>query len=389
VSEQHAEREQRVTSFELFFDLVFVFGFTQVTTVLSDDPTWSGLAHGFLILGALWWAWAAYAWLTNTVNPDEGAVWGAMLVAMAAMFVAALAVPEAFGRHGVVFGVAFLVVNVMYLTLYALGARGDRDLLAAILRSAPSALAGAALIIAAGFLDGGLRPLLWLAALVIGLFGPLLAGSSGWRVEPAHFVERHGLIVIIAIGESLIAIGLGARGTGLGFGVIVAAVLGLLVAISFWLAYFDFFTTRGLQLLTDRTGVQRVALARDAYTYLHLPMVTGIVLFAFALKTTLAHVSDELDTIPALALCGGPALYLLAYVGVRVRVARTLRGGRLVAAVACAALWPLATVVPALLTLGLIAVVWVALHAYEIIWWREARAQTRALRLPTASSEQT
>jgi low temperature requirement protein LtrA len=389
VSEQHAEREQRVTSFELFFDLVFVFGFTQVTTVLSDDPTWSGLADGLLILGALWWAWAAYAWLTNTVNPDEGAVWGAMLVAMAAMFVAALAVPEAFGRHGVVFGVAFLVVNVMYLTLYALGARGDRDLLAAILRSAPSALAGAALIIAAGFLDGGLRPLLWLAALVIGLFGPLLAGSSGWRVEPAHFVERHGLIVIIAIGESLIAIGLGARGTGLGFGVIVAAVLGLLVAISFWLAYFDFFTTRGLQLLTDRTGVQRVALARDAYTYLHLPMVTGIVLFAFALKTTLAHVGDELDTIPALALCGGPALYLLAYVGVRVRVTRTLRGGRLVAAVACAALWPLATVVPALLTLGLIAVVWVALHAYEIIWWREARAQTRALRLPTASSEQT
>jgi low temperature requirement protein LtrA len=306
VSEQQAEREQRVTSFELFFDLVFVFGFTQVTTVLSDDPTWSGLADGLLILGALWWAWAAYAWLTNTVNPDEGAVWGAMLVAMAAMFVAALAVPEAFGRHGVVFGVAFLVVNVMYLTLYALGARGDRDLLAAILRSAPSALAGAALIIAAGFLDGGLRPLLWLAALLIGLFGPLLAGSSGWRVEPAHFVERHGLIVIIAIGESLIAIGLGARGTGLGFGVIVAAVLGLLVAISFWLAYFDFFTTRGLQLLTDRTGVQRVALARDAYTYLHLPMVTGIVLFAFALKTTLAHVGDELDTIPALALCGGP-----------------------------------------------------------------------------------
>jgi low temperature requirement protein LtrA len=389
VSEQHAEREQRVTSFELFFDLVFVFGFTQVTTVLSDDPTWSGLAHGLLILGALWWAWAAYAWLTNTVNPDEGAVWGAMLVAMAAMFVAALAVPEAFGRHGVVFGVAFLVVNVMYLTLYALGARGDRDLLAAILRSAPSALAGAALIIAAGFLDGGLRPLLWLAALVIGLFGPLLAGSSGWRVEPAHFVERHGLIVIIAIGESLIAIGLGARGTGLGIGVIVAAVLGLLVAISFWLAYFDFFTTRGLQLLTDRTGVQRVALARDAYTYLHLPMVTGIVLFAFALKTTLAHVGDELDTIPALGLCGGPVLYLLAYVGVRLRVARTVGGGRLVAAVACALLWPVATVVPALVALALVAAVWVALHAYEIIWWREARAQTRALRLPTASSEQT
>jgi low temperature requirement protein LtrA len=266
VSEQQAEREQRVTPLELFFDLVFVFGFTQVTTVLSDDPTWSGLGHGLLILAALWWAWAAYAWLTNTVDPEMGAVWGAVLVAMAAMFVAALAVPEAFGRHGVVFGVAFLIVNVMWLALYALAARADRDLLAAILRSAPSALAGATLIIVAGFVDGALRPVLWLAALAVGLFGPLLVGISGWRVQPAHFVERHGLIVIIAIGESLIAIGLGARETELGAGVIVAAVLGLVVAMSFWLAYFDFFQIRGQQLLTDRSGPQRIALARDAYT---------------------------------------------------------------------------------------------------------------------------
>ncbi len=386
-SGQHVEREQRVTPLELFFDLVFVFAFTQVTTVLSDDPTWGGLGHGLLILAALWWAWAAYAWLTNTVDPDEGAVWGAMLVAMAAMFVAALAVPEVFGRHGVVFGVAFLIVNVMWLTLYALAARGDRDLLAAILRSAPSALAGAALIVAAGFVHGWLRPMLWLAAVAVGLFGPLLGGISGWRVQPAHFVERHGLIVIIAIGESLIAIGLGARGTGLGTGVIVAAVLGLVVAMSFWLAYFDFFQIRGQQLLSDRSGAQRTALARDAYTYLHLPMVAGIVLFAFAMKTTLAHVGDELDTIPALGLCGGPALYLFAYVALRVRVSRTFGGGRLVAAVACALLWPVAVVVPALVALSLVAAVWIALHAYEIIWWREARARTRALRVPASVSE--
>jgi low temperature requirement protein LtrA len=313
VSEQHAEREQRVTPLELFFDLVFVFAFTQVTTVLSDDPTWGGLGHGLLILAALWWAWAAYAWLTNTVDPGEGAVWGAMLVAMAAMFVAALAVPDAFGRHGVVFGVAFLIVNVMHLTLYALGARGDRDLSAAILRIAPSALVGASLIIAAGFVHGWLRSVLWLAALAVGFFGPLLGGMSGWRVQPAHFVERHGLIVIIAIGESLIAIGLGARSTELDAGAIVAAVLGLAMTSSFWLAYFDFFPIRAQQLLTDRSGTQRTALARDAYTYLHLPMVAGIVLFAFAMKTTLAHVGDELDVISAVGLCGGPALYLFAY----------------------------------------------------------------------------
>jgi len=386
VSEQHAEREQRVTPLELFFDLVFVFAFTQVTRVLSDDPTWGGLGHGLLILAALWWAWAAYAWLTNTVDPGEGAVWGAMLVAMAAMFVAALAVPDAFGRHGVVFGVAFLIVNVMHLTLYALGARGDRDLLAAILRIAPSALAGAALIIAAGFVHGWLRSVLWLAALAVGFFGPLLGGMSGWRVQPAHFVERHGLIVIIAIGESLIAIGLGARGTELDAGAIVAAVLGLAMTSSFWLAYFDFFPIRAQQLLTDRSGTQRTALARDAYTYLHLPMVAGIVLFAFAMKTTLAHVGDELDVISAVGLCGGPALYLFAYVALRLRVSGTLGRGRLVAAVASALLLPIALVVPALVALTLVTAVWVALHAYEIIWWREARARTRALRLPTSAS---
>jgi len=385
VSEQHAEREQRVTPLELLFDLVFVFGFTQVTTVLSDDPTWSGLGHGLLILTALWWAWAAYAWLTNTIDPEEGAVWGAMLFAMAAMFVAALAVPDAFGRHGVVFGVAFLIVNVMHLTLYALGARDDRDLLAAILRIAPFALSGAALIVAAGFVHGTLRPLLWLAALAVGLFGPLFSDLSGWRLQPAHFVERHGLIVIIAIGESLVAIGLGARDTRLGAGVIVAAVLGLVVVTSFWLAYFDFFQIRGQQILAERSGVERTGLARDVYTYLHLPMVAGIVLFAFALKATLAHVDDDLHTVSALGLCGGPALYLFAYVALRFRVSRTLGGGRLVAAVACALLWPIATVVPALVALTLIAMIWVALHAYEIIWWREARARTRALRVPAAS----
>jgi len=382
VGELQAEHEQRVTPLELFFDLVFVFAFTQVTTVLSDNPTWSGLGHGLLILGVLWWAWAAYAWLTNTVDPDVGAVWGAMLVAMAAMFVAALAVPDAFGSHGVLFGVAFLTVNVMHLTLYALSARGDPDLLAAILRVAPSALLGAALIIVAGFVDGGLKPMLWLAALAVGYLGPLLGGMGGWRVQPAHFVERHGLIVIIAIGESLIAIGLGERVSGISTGVIVAAVLGFAVTTSFWLAYFDFFTIRAQQMLTDRSGVERATLARDVYTYLHLPIVAGIVLFAFGMKTTLADVDGELAAIPALGLCGGPALYLFAYAALRVRVSRTLAGGRLIAAIACASLWPVAVVVPALVALTLVAIVWVGLHAYEFIWWREARAQTRALRIP-------
>ena len=380
MGELHVEREQRVTPLELFFDLVFVFAFTQVTTVLSDNPTWSGLGHGLLILSALWWAWAAYAWLTNTVDPEVGAVWGAMLLAMAAMFAAALTVPDAFGSHGVLFGVAFLIVTVMHLTLYALGARGDPDLLAAVLRVAPSSLGGAALILLAGFVDGGLKPLLWLAALAVSYLIPLVVGIGGWRVQPAHFVERHGLIVIIAIGESLVAIGLGERDSGISTGVMVAAMLGFAVATSFWLAYFDFFTIRAEQILSGRSGVERTALARDVFTYLHLPMVAGIVLFAFAMKKTLADVGGELATIPALGLCGGPALYLFAFVAIRVRVARTIRGGRLIAAIACAMLWPVAVLVPALVALTLVAAVWIGLHAYEVIWWREARAQTRALR---------
>ena len=384
MSEPTAEREHPVTPLELYFDLVFVFGFTQVTTVLSNNPTWSGLGHGLLILATLWWAWAAYAWLTNTVDPGLGLVWAAVLVAMGAMFVAALAVPDAFGSHGVVFGVFFSIVTVMHLTLYALTARGDRDLLTAILRIAPSSLTGAALIIAAGFVDGGAKTVLWLAAIVVGFFGPLFSGVSGWRVQPAHFVERHGLIVIIAIGESLVAIGLGERSVGLSTGVIVAAVLGFVVATSFWLAYFDFFQIRGQQLLADRSGLQRTALARDVYTYLHLPMVAGIVLFAFATKTALTDVHAELGTVPAFALCVGPALYLAAYVALRVRISHSLSGGRLVAAIACAALWPVALAVPALLALALITLVWVALHVYEIVWWREARARTRALRVPAS-----
>ena len=380
MSELRVEREPRVTPLELFFDLVFVFGLTQVTTVLSDSPTWSGLGHGLLILGVLWWVWASYAWLTNTVDPGIGSVSGAMLVAMGAMFVAALTVPDALGRHGVVFGVAFLIVNAMYLALYALAARGDLDLFAAILRIAPSTFAGSVVIIAAGFADGRLKALLWLAALVVGYGLPFLLGTGGWHVQPAHFVERHGLIVIIAIGEALIAIGLGERSSGISTRVIVAAVLGFAVVTSFWLAYFDFFTIRVEQLLTDRTGGERIALARDVFSYLHLPMVAGIVLFAFAMKTTLAHVDSHLSTIAAFGLCVGPAVYLLAYVALRFRVSHTIGGGRLTAATACAALWPVATAVPALLSLALVALVWVGLHAYEIIWWREARTETRALR---------
>jgi low temperature requirement protein LtrA len=387
VSELHAELDHRVAPIELFFDLVFVFAFTQVTTLLLDDPTWGGLGRGVLVLAVLWWVWATYAWLTNTFDADRGLVVSVVLVAIAAMFIAALAVPDAFGRHRFVFAVALLIVLVMHLALFVLAAKGDRDLLAAVLRMARSSMVGAALILGAAFVSTGLRPLLWVLALAAGMFGPLFGGIGGWRVHPAHFAERHGLIVIIALGEALVAMGFGARETGLGAGVIFAAVLGVAVAASFWLTYFDFFSIGVQRLLADRTGVQRTALARDVYSYSHLPMITGVVLLAFAMRTTLAHVDAKLHWIPALALCGGSALYLFAYVGIRLRVSGTLSRGRFTAGVAMLLLLPVAVAVPALVALTLVAVTWAALQAYELIWWREARAERRAMRAQQSASE--
>ena len=374
------DHEHRVTPRELFFDLVFVFAFTQVATLLADDPTFAGIGRGVLVLAALWWAWAAYAWLTNIVDPEEGFVGAALLVALIAMFIAALAVPGVFGDEGVLFGAAFLVVCVMHAALYTLAGRGNSELLGAVLRLAPWPLLGAAMILVAGIADGA-RTGLWIAAIVCTYFGAALSGSTGWQVYPSHFAERHGLVLIIALGEAFIAIGIGATGIGIGLGEVVAAILGLLVATSFWLAYFDFFAIRGERLLGDAQGPERVALARDAYTYLHFPMIVGIVLFAFAMKNIVGHVGDELDSVAAFALCGGSALYLLTYSAIRIRIERRWRvsRGRFVAALLLLLLLPVATRVPAIAALALVTAVWLALHTYELVRWREARAESRSV----------
>jgi low temperature requirement protein LtrA len=374
------EEEHRVTPRELFFDLVFVFAFTQVTTLLTHDPTFAGIGRAVLVLAALWWPWTAYAWLTNTVDPEEGLIGAALLAALIAMFVAALAVPHVFGDDGVLFGVAFLIVVAMHLALYALASRHTRDLLLAVLRLAPWTLAGATLILVAGFADGA-RTWLWVAALVCTYVGAALAGTTGWRVFPSHLAERYGLVLIIALGEAFVAIGIGVTGSGIGLGDVAAAILGLLVATSFFLAYFDFFSIRGARMLAELQGPDRVGLARDVYAYAHLPMIIGIVFFAYAMKTIVGHVHVELDIVPAFALCGGSALYLLTYSAIRSRIERRLSvsRGRFVAALAILLLLPVATEVPALAALGLVTLVWLALHAYELVWWREARARSRSM----------
>ena len=371
------ETEHRVTPLELFFDLVFVFALTQVTARLADDPTWAGLLRGVLILAAVWWAWVAYAWLTDTVDAEEGGIRLAMFGAMGAMLVVALTVPTAFEDDALLFAIAYLAVRLMHLVLYARGARDDAAVVAAVMRLAPTATFGPALFVLGAFLDDRAQLAAWIGALVVDWVGPALGRGRGWRVHASHFAERHALIVIIALGESLVALGAGAAGLPIDAGLVVTALLGVVVLAALWWLYFDVVAIVAERKLSEATGVARALMARDSYSYLHFPMVAGIVLVALALEKTLAHHGDQLAVVPAVGLCGGLALYLLGHVCFRLRNVRTLNRQRLVAAVALVALVPVATEVPALAALAGAAALMGGLVAYEAIRFREARARVR------------
>jgi low temperature requirement protein LtrA len=370
------ETEHPVTPLELFFDLVFVFAITQVTGLMSDDPTWAGVGKGLLILAALWWAWGAYAWLTNEIDPDEGSARLAVFVAMAAMFVAALAVPHAFDTDAVLFGLAYFVVRVMHIVLFA-EATPHVDVRQATFRLARTAVPGPALLVVAGFLDGGAQIALWLVALTIDYSGPYVFGVRGFSISAGHFAERYGLIVIIALGESIVAIGIGAAGIELDPPVVLAALLGIVLAAALWWAYFDIVAHLARKRLMEAHGHERARLARDSYSYLHLPMFAGIVFFALGAKKVLAHVDEPLATVPAVALCGGVGLYLISHDAIRFRSVRSVNPRRCLAAAACAALIPPATRVDGLFALALVAAVCTALVAYETLCFRDGRTRMR------------
>jgi low temperature requirement protein LtrA len=368
--------ETEVTPLELFFDLVFVFALTQVTGFMSDDPTWAGVGRGLLILAALWWTWGAYAWLTNEIDPDEGSARLAMFAAMAAMFVAALAVPHAFDGDAVLFGLSYFAVRALHIVLFAEASPhvGVRE---AAFRLARTAIPGPALLIVAGFADGWAEIALWLTALAIDYLGPYVFGVRGFVVSAEHFAERYGLIVIIALGESIVAIGIGAAGIALGPTVVIAAILGVVLACALWWAYFDVVAVVARRKLMEARGHDRARMARDVFSYLHLPMFAGIVLVALGLKKVLAHVGDPLETVPAAALCGGVALYLLSHDAMRYRSVRSVNRRRIVAAAVAAALIPAATRVDAVVAVALVASVCVALIAYETLRHRDTRARIR------------
>ncbi len=375
--EQERGDEHQVTPVELFFDLVFVFAITQVTRQLANEPTWGGVLRGMLVLAALWWAWNVYAWLTSATDVDEGGVRLAMLVSMGAMLVVALAVPGAFGGDAVLFAVAYLFVRLIHLVLSAVVGRDDPDRLGALLRFAPTAIFGASLLVLAGFLDGNARIAVWVVALAIDYLGPAVIGvGRGWRIAPEHFAERHGLIILIALGESIIAIGVGA-GFVLGTGVIVGAALGIVVVSALWWLYFDVAAIFARRRLMQASGVEQARLARDSYGYLHLLMVAGIVLFALGLKTTLGHVGEALDTVPAVGLCGGAALYLLGHIAFLFRTTGRVFRRRTVGAVVLLALIPAAVAIPSLAALGLVSTACSLVVAYEVLRYREHRLRVR------------
>ena len=369
--------ESRVTPLELFFDLVFVLALTQCTALMADISTWTGLAKGLLVLGMLWWSWVGYAWLTSVVDPEEGAVRLVIFAAMAAFLVAALCVPDAFGASGLLFASAYGVVRVAHIFLFVLASRDDAGLRRSVLGLAGSTAIGVTLLIVASFTDGALQGALWALALLLDAGGPLLFGAEGWKLAPSHFAERHGLILIIALGESIVAIGVGAE-AGVDSGVVAAAVLGMVVAAALWWLYFDVVALAAERRLSSASiGREQNEMARDSYSFLHFPMVAGIVLVALGMKKTLGAVDEPLKLVPAAAMLGGAALYLLGHVAFRLRNVHTLSPQRLVCALVLLVLVPVAVRLPALATLAVLAAVLTALISYEALRFAEARERIR------------
>ncbi|MGH2554644.1 MAG: low temperature requirement protein A [Actinomycetota bacterium] len=381
-----------VTPLELFFDLVFVFGLTQVTALMADDLTGQGILRGLLVLGLLWWSWVGYAWLGNVVRADEGAARLAMLAAMAVMFVLALTIPEAFndlpgGLPGpVVVGLCYFAFRALHLALFWIISRDDEGLRHQLVRFAPSMIGGTALLLAASTLEGPAQTAMWGAALLADYGGTLLAGASGWQFRSArHFAERHGLILIVALGESIVAIGVGIARLPISWPIVAAAVLGLALSAALWWVYFDVTSLMAERALGGLPYGDRVRLARDAYSYLHLPLITGIVLVALGLEQVLEYVgdvehhalADPLTGIGLYALYGGVALYLLAHVAFKLKATHVFTFHRLVVAVALVALVPLAAQLPALAALLVLTAVTVGLVAFETMRFAEDRERIR------------
>ena len=387
------EEHATVTPLELFFDLVFVFALTQVTAFMADQLSWHGILRGALVIMLLWWSWTGYAWLANTASAEERPIKLAILTGMAAMFVLALCIPEAFddlpgGLSGpVVLAVCYLLFRGMHLVMFMIISREDAGLRKQVLRFALSVAASSAVLLTASQFQGWLQTGLWVLALLADYVGTALGGFRGWRVpSPGHFSERHGLIIIVALGESIVAIGVGVAQEPITLVIVAASVLGLLLSSALWWAYFDISALLGEHALVNEPPETRARLARNAYSYVHMPLLLGVVLVAFGLKEVLLYVSDSshhslADSLPAVALAamvGGVVLYLLGHVIFKWLTVHDISVVRLVAAGVLLAAIPLIVALPALIQLAVVAFIVTCAMVVESVLFAEARRKVRA-----------
>ncbi|MGC1212117.1 MAG: low temperature requirement protein A [Micromonospora sp.] len=399
----------RATRLELFYDLVFVFAFLNVTTVTATYPGVDSVVRALLVLALLWWCWSAFAGLGNVVRTDQGILPVVGFVTVAAVFLLALTLPEAFtDRSGglpgpLVFTGAYLLVRGTQVGILGRVSRADPRLRRRWLVLAGPVLAATALLVAAGLVpqrlaDGSAEALVrlafWLAAIVVEYGVGLVLGGVGWQVMSAgHWAERHAQIILVALGETIISLGLGPQfiaGLPLTWAVVFAAACGIAVAAVLWWAYFDTLALAVEQLLhRTREPRARIALARDAYTYLHLPLIAGIIFFALGLKGLLADVAepstprwgDSLTRFGLLTLYGGVVLYLVSLGALALRALRIVRWVPLTAMVLIVALVPVVGPLPELVALGLLALVCVVSAGVQAATERSHRRRVREVAL--------
>jgi low temperature requirement protein LtrA len=352
----------RVSTLELFFDLVFVFTITQLTTVLVDEPTVRGVAQVVLMLGVIWWMYGGYAWLTNAVPPTSADRRVLLLGGMSAFLIVALAIPRAFGDDGTAFGIAYAAVVLIHTATFTRSA--SASIVQAIVRLAPFNLATAALVLAGGVAGGDAQYVLWTLAFLCEWLTPLVNDPGDFDISTGHFVERHGLVLIVALGESVVAIGIGAAGLELDAGLVAVALLALLLTACLWSLYFGGDDEAAERALAAASQPRRPMLAIYSFGYAQLAMLLGVIATAAGTKKAIAHPFDALKPAPALMLGGGVALFVAAEVLFRSTLAIEPRSVRALAAALALATIPLG-LVSAALQIGALAALLGAAIAME------------------------
>ena len=379
------EQERRTTPVELLWDLVFVFAITQVTTLLWRDLTWRGFGRAMLVLALVWWAWSAYVWAANAQVADSPTLRACLLISSVAIFITGLSVPHAFGSEATVFAVSYAVVRFLHLALYADASRRGNAQWSAIVGFALTVTIGMALLIAGSFATGAVRTGLWVLAAAIDYAGPAwltrerLRGLQ--RIAVAHFAERYSLFVIICLGESIVAIGVGALGSSsdraLTGELVVAVTLGLLITVAMWWTYFEGFAATAEERLREHDDP--VLAAADGYSYLHLVIVAGIITFAVGVKVlTRDSVTAPLPGPARLALCGGVALYLIGHAAFVLRMVREVEYEKLGVAAALLVLYTVTGGLAAWAVAAAVAALMAALCAAETDSVRDAVSRRRA-----------